>query len=78
MTDKIIKNEDINHNSEAKETFKSILQMQQFSGPLPHPSLLKEYQELISDSPERFLKMVEEEGKHRRELEIKSISAKIS
>lgn len=89
MTDKIIKNEEINNNSETKEVFKSVLQMQEFSGPLPHPSLLKEYQELIPDSPERFLQMVEEEGKHRREtetknikyrseLEIKAISEKIS
>lgn len=36
-----------------------------FSGPMPPPMLLKEYQNLIPDAPERILKMAELEQEHR-------------
>ena len=35
-----------------------------FKGPLPPPSILKEYQEIIPNSPERFLQLVEREQAH--------------
>lgn len=35
-----------------------------FKGPLPPPSILKEYQEIIPNSPERFLQLVEKEQTH--------------
>ena len=60
-----------------KEVFQAI-QMQQFSGPLPHPSILKEYQELIPNAPERFFKLVENENNHRHLIETKAIDGKIS
>jgi uncharacterized membrane protein len=47
------------------------------SGPLPPPELLKRYQAIIPNAPERFLAMVEEEGRHRRQLEKKRQDATI-
>ena len=40
-----------------------------FSGPMPHPDILRGYKELISDAPERILKMAEQEQRHRIDVE---------
>ena len=40
-----------------------------FSGPLPHPEILKGYQQLIPDAPERILRMAEKEQSHRQSAE---------
>ena len=40
-----------------------------FSGPLPPPEVLKAYQQLDPTFPERLMARVEEEGRHRRQLE---------
>lgn len=37
------------------------------TGPLPHPELLKGYNEIISDGAERIMKMAEKEQQHRFE-----------
>lgn len=36
-----------------------------FSGPLPHPDILRGYQELIPSAPERILTMAEKDQQHR-------------
>lgn len=40
-----------------------------FSGPMPHPDILREYKDLISDAPERILQMAEQEQQHRMAVE---------
>lgn len=40
-----------------------------FSGPIPHPSILAGYKELIPDAPERILRMAEQEVMHKIESE---------
>ena len=40
-----------------------------FSGPMPHPDILRGYKELIPDAPERILQMAEQEQKHRIDIE---------
>lgn len=40
-----------------------------FSGPIPHPSILAGYKELIPDAPERILRMAENEINHKIESE---------
>jgi uncharacterized membrane protein len=42
---------------------------QSFSGPLPHPSLLKQYNDCVPDGAERIIKMAENQSDHRRSLE---------
>lgn len=45
-----------------------------FSGPMPHPDILKGYKDLIPDAPERILQMAEQEQKHRIEVESKMLA----
>ena len=49
-----------------------------FSGPLPHPDILKKFNEIVPGSAERIIKMTEEQSSHRRELERKVINSDIS
>ncbi|MFH1187948.1 MAG: DUF2335 domain-containing protein [bacterium] len=49
-----------------------------FSGPLPHPFILQEYDKIIPGAAERILKMAEEQSKHRKTLEVKVIESDIN
>lgn len=40
-----------------------------FSGPLPHPDVLKGYQQIDSSFPDRIFKLTERDQEHRIELE---------
>ncbi|MDE0185605.1 MAG: DUF2335 domain-containing protein [Candidatus Poribacteria bacterium] len=42
---------------------------EQYSGPIPHPQVMKDYQEISPDIVERILTMAEEESNSRRLLE---------
>jgi uncharacterized membrane protein len=46
-------------------------------GPLPSPDTLSEYNDVIPNAAERIFTEFEEQGKHRRKLESKVISANI-
>jgi uncharacterized membrane protein len=46
-----------------------LLQKQSFSGPLPHPDILRQYDEIIEGGAERIIKMAESQSAHRQELE---------
>ena len=48
-----------------------------FSGPLPHPTILKQYDEIVSGAAERIIKMAEEQFSHRTSLERKVIDSDI-
>jgi len=47
---------------------------QEFSGPLPPPSALEKYNEIIPNGAERIMAMAEEQSKHRRALETKALN----
>jgi len=47
----------------------AIQRSERFSGPLPHPQLLKEYGEIVSNGAERIFAMVENQMRHRISLE---------
>lgn len=49
-----------------------------FSGPIPHPNILKGYKDIQSDAPERILKMAEQQAAHRQKMEIKIIDGQLS
>lgn len=51
--------------------------LEMYSGPLPHPELLKRYQEIVPDAPERILKMAEKQNEHRIEIEKKVIGGNV-
>ena len=52
--------------------------MQAFSGPLPHPEILKKFDEVVPGAAERIIKMAEEQSSHRKELEKRVIDSDIS
>lgn len=41
----------------------------EFSGPLPHPQLLSQYDELVPNGAERIVELTEREARHRQTLE---------
>lgn len=49
-----------------------------YSGPLPTPAHLAQYDQILPGAAERILKMAEEQASHRRNLEAKVISSGIS
>ena len=42
---------------------------EQFSGPIPHPEILQQYDQIISGAAERILAMAEKDAEHQREIE---------
>lgn len=44
-----------------------------FSGPLPPPDVLKKYQAIQPDFPERILRLTEKEAEHRHEITRKAV-----
>ena len=42
---------------------------QSYSGPIPPPQILEEFERIIPGAAERILHMAEENGKHQREME---------
>lgn len=55
-----------------------VRQMQTFSGPLPHPDILKRFDEVVPGAAQRILAMAEEQSAHRRNLEKKVIDSDIA
>lgn len=51
---------------------------QSFSGPLPPPDVLRQFDEVVPGAAERIIKMAEEQSAHRKELERKVINSDIS
>lgn len=45
------------------------LLQESFSGPMPHPDILKGYEDILPGSAERILQMAENEQKHRHKQE---------
>lgn len=45
-----------------------VAQSASFSGPIPPPAILHQYDAVIPGAAERILKMAEEQSKHRQEL----------
>lgn len=62
-----------------KEVVKAITVVQQeiFSGPIPHPRLLAEYEKLMPGSTDRFMKMAETQQAHRIELEDAAVKSQL-
>lgn len=48
-----------------------------FSGPLPHPDILKRYDEILPGAAERIIKMAEQQAEHRRSLEQQALKSDV-
>lgn len=44
----------------------------EFSGPLPHPQLLNQYNEALPDGAERVMRLTEDQARHRQMLEARA------
>jgi uncharacterized membrane protein len=51
------------------------IQIASFSGPLPPPAILREYNDILPGAADRILKLAEEQSSHRREIENKVVSS---
>lgn len=50
---------------------------QSFSGPLPPPAVLRQYEEICPGCADRLIKAFEAEGSHRREIETRMVDSNI-
>ena len=48
-----------------------------FSGPIPPPQILQQYNSIIPDAAERIIRMAEKQSDHRMDLERKVVSSNI-
>ncbi len=56
-------------SSDSKQPFHLVHQQEQFSGPIPHPSILQHYNQVVSGAAQRILSMAENQSAHRIALE---------
>ena len=57
-------------SDDKKEKIISVLTIKKsFSGPLPSPDVLQQYNNVVNDGAERVVKMAENQSKHRMDLE---------
>lgn len=54
-----------------------MLQTQMYQGPVPHPDILRGFDDLVPGAAERLIALAENESIHRRELESRSMEANI-
>ncbi|MEK7565052.1 MAG: DUF2335 domain-containing protein [Patescibacteria group bacterium] len=68
-----------NNQSSSKENKVILTEISQsFSGPLPPPDILRQFDEVVPGAAERIIKMAEDQSTHRRELEKKVIDSDIT
>ena len=53
------------------------IEIRSFEGPLPHPQILSEYNEISPDFAGRIVTMAESEARHRHNLEEKALKAQV-
>jgi uncharacterized membrane protein len=53
------------------------LTSQQWSGPLPHPAALEQFNQIIPNGAERIIRLVEQEQAHRLQYEQDSLKASV-
>lgn len=66
-----------NISEEQKEVIESLTIERSFSGPLPSPEVLQQYNHAVKDGAERVVKMAENQSKHRMEMEKHAISKQL-
>ena len=58
-----------NKKEVVKGMFIRMMVKKSFSGPLPHPSILKEYEDILPGCAERIIARMEKQSDHRMEME---------
>lgn len=52
--------------------------VQSYEGPIPHPDLLRKFDELLPGTAERLINLAVAESEHRRSLELIAMNANVS
>lgn len=68
-SDDLIQEIDNLPDEEKNKVIASVTQEYSYSGILPHPILLKQFDDVLPGTAERIIAMTEKEGEHRRNLE---------
>ncbi len=55
----------------------SVQQLEISQGPLPHPEVFGQYDQILPGSAERLLRLVEQEAEHRRAMETQQLRSEI-
>lgn len=55
-----------------------ITQFEHYQGSIPHPDILKKFDEVVSGAANRLIEMAENEQKHRHQLERKIFTSEIA
>lgn len=64
-----------NNQAQVNQQAKSVVAMQQWSGPLPHPSALAQFDQVVPGVAERIVSMVEQEQAHRFAHDTQALTA---
>ena len=54
-----------------------VIQSEQFSGPIPHPDIIRKYEEILPGAAERIISMAEKQSNHRQDMEKLMIKAEV-
>ena len=55
----------------------SAVAAEQYAGPLPHPSHLKQFEEIQAGAADRIIKMAEQQAAHRQEMESRIVRSNL-
>lgn len=61
---------------QVKKVVAEVIQSE-FSGPIPPPSIIKGYEEVLSGSADRIISMAENQSRHRQQMEKTMVSAEV-
>jgi uncharacterized membrane protein len=67
----------MSNKSKQQQTLGMVHAQESFSGPLPHPTVLQGYNNIVPDAAERIIAMAEQEQKHRIETERKIVDEEL-
>jgi uncharacterized membrane protein len=66
------------NNEQQQPSRQASIVSQHWSGPLPHPNALAQFNQIIPNGADRIMAMVEEEQKHRIQYESRVVEAQIA
>jgi len=73
LTEKSVAKDNLPKNLEKTGSDLALILERYYSGPLPHPAILKQYEEFIPGSAEKIIKIFEKQTNHRHFLEKKNL-----
>lgn len=63
--------------SQLKRVVAEVIRSEEFSGPIPHPEIIKGYEKVLPGSADRIISMAENQSKHRQDLEKMMVRAEV-